>query len=345
MKKIALSVIFIVLTTFAALTLYIDRTLQQPMYKQGNWLVTKGSSVYSVLRYLQPETSQLIIRLQLALWRFYERSTAIKAGEYVLKPDMTITDSITMLIKGDVVLRDATLVEGWTVAQARQYLSSVEGLVNDLQGTQWDAFLLSLNLDSSTGGEGWFAPDTYHFSLGNKQTDIFRQAHSQLKSWLEEAWQQRPNDLPLANPYELLILASIIEKETALTSERGNIASVFLNRLRRGMRLQTDPTVIYGLGEAFDGDLRRRDLTSDTPYNTYRINGLPPTPIALPSRDALMAVVNAPATDYLYFVAKGDGSSYFSTSLAEHNSAVKRYQLSRRDDYRSTPNQRNGNER
>jgi UPF0755 protein len=163
--------------------------------------------------------------------------------------------------------------------------------------------------------------------------------------WLDEAWQQRQDNLPLASRYQLLILASIVEKETALASERGNIASVFINRLRRGMRLQTDPTVIYGLGEAFDGDLTRADLRSDSPYNTYRINGLPPTPIALPSRDALMSVVLAPETPYLYFVAKGDGSSYFSTTLDEHQAAVRRYQLNRRSDYRSRPAQGTSNDR
>lgn len=322
----------------------IWRTIHQPLMVNGHWHVERGTSLNTVMRRLQPQSSQYLRRAQRTLLQWHGVNLAIKAGEYELRNDMSLYDVLSILSAGDVMLRQATLLEGWTISQARQYLSSVEGLVNDLQGDEWGAFLLSLNLDPSRHGEGWFAPETYYFSRGNGQRDILLQAHKRLRGWLNDAWQQRRDNLPLLDPYQLLILASIVEKETALASERGTIASVFINRLRRGMRLQTDPTVIYGLGAAFDGDLRRRDLASDTPYNTYRINGLPPTPIALPSKDALLAVALAPDTPYLYFVAKGDGSSYFSTTLEEHQAAVRRFQINRRSDYRSRPAQGKGND-
>lgn len=306
--------------------------------------MARGTSLHSAMAHVQPDASHFMLKAQRTLLRWQGVDLAIKAGEYELREDMSLYDVLAMLAKGDVMLRQVTLVEGWTIRQARDFLSTVDGLEDDLQGSQWEAFLLSLNLDPIQQGEGWFAPETFHFSLGNSQSDILRQAHRRLRDWLDEAWQQRRDGLPLQNAYQLLILASIVEKETALPSERGMIASVFINRLRRGMRLQTDPTVIYGLGDAFDGDLRRRDLASESPYNTYKIKGLPPTPIALPSKDALMAVALAPDSPYLYFVAKGDGSSYFSISLDEHQAAVRRYQINRRSDYRSRPVKGSGND-
>ncbi len=345
MKRIALLVLTAMALIMSISYQWLTHTLDEPLGQRGVWLVEHGSSLHAVMGQLQPEASKHQLRAQRALMRWRGQALDIKAGEYRLQPGMSLRAILEMLSKGDVVLRQATLLEGWTISQARAYLASLDGLQNDLEGQAWPAFLLSLNLDPEQRGEGWFAPETYHFSLGNRQSNVLRQAHQRLRGWLDEAWQQRRENLPLANAYEMLILGSIVEKETALASERGNIASVFLNRLRRGMRLQTDPTVIYGLGDTFDGDLRRRDLAADSPYNTYRIHGLPPTPIALPSRDALQAVALAPDTPYLYFVAKGDGSSYFSTSLEEHQAAVRRYQINRRDDYRSRPAQGTVNER
>jgi len=174
--------------------------------------------------------------------------------------------------------------------------------------------------------EGLFFPDTYYFAAGTSDVTILRQAYLRMRTKLEALWEQRARGLPVANAYEALILASIVEKETGRADERGMVAVVFVNRLKRGMRLQTDPSVIYGLGASFDGNLRRRDLDTDTPWNTYTRDGLPPTPIALPSQASLDAVLHPPATDYLYFVARGDGSSQFSTNLPEHNRAVAKFQ-------------------
>lgn len=345
MKRLALLALIALAVIMSVSYQWLAATIDEPLGQAGVWHVERGSSLHGVMGQLQPGVNKHQLRAQRALLRWREQPLDIKAGEYRLSPIMSLTAILEMFAAGNVIARQATLLEGWTISQAKTYLATVDGLQNDLEGQAWQAFLLSLNLSPEQHGEGWFAPETYHFSLGNKQSDILRQAHQRLRGWLDEAWQQRRDGLPLAQPYDMLILASIVEKETALAAERGTIASVFLNRLRRGMRLQTDPTVIYGLGEAFDGDLRRRDLASDSPYNTYRINGLPPTPIALPSRDALLAVALAPDTPYLYFVAKGDGSSYFSTSLEEHQAAVRRYQINRRSDYRSRPAQGSVNER
>jgi UPF0755 protein len=175
--------------------------------------------------------------------------------------------------------------------------------------------------------EGWFFPDTYRFTPGSSDVDVLKRAHGAMKRRLAEAWAARDPDLPLRTPYEALILASIVEKETGQASERPIIASVFVNRLRSGMRLQTDPTVIYGMGESFDGNIRKRDLTADTPWNTYTRDGLPPTPIAMPGMGSLRAVMKPADTKFLYFVGKGDGTHEFSRSLEEHNRAVARYQL------------------
>jgi UPF0755 protein len=188
-----------------------------------------------------------------------------------------------------------------------------------------DALLARLGITGTTP-EGRFFPDTYFFAAGTTDAAVLRRAARALDERLEAAWRRRAADLPLATPYEVLILASIVEKETGRAAERPLIASVFVNRLRKGMRLQTDPTVIYGMGERFDGNLRKRDLEADTPFNTYTRDGLPPTPIAFVSQAALDAVVNPPATEYLYFVARGDGTSQFSSHLAEHNRAVSRFQ-------------------
>jgi UPF0755 protein len=343
-KAKSLVVCFALACALCAAYYIVSHSIHRPLLRQEYWLVARGTSLHSAMAHVQPDASHFMLKAQRTLLRWQGVDLAIKAGEYELREDMSLYDVLAMLAKGDVMLRQVTLVEGWTIRQARDFLSTVDGLEDDLQGSQWEAFLLSLNLDPNQQGEGWFAPETYHFSLGNSQRDILRQAHRRLRDWLDEAWQKRRDGLPLHNAYQLLILASIVEKETALPSERGMIASVFINRLRRGMRLQTDPTVIYGLGDAFDGDLRRRDIASDSPYNTYKIKGLPPTPIALPSKDALMAVALAPDSPYLYFVAKGDGSSYFSISLDEHQAAVRRYQINRRSDYRSRPVKGSGND-
>lgn len=322
---------------------YVSSSLDQPLLQDRDWILPHGTSLQSVMQQLQPDSSTGFLRAQRQILRWQGGNLAIRAGEYRLTPSMSLRDVLGLLVNGDVVLHPVTFIEGWTLKDAQRQIAALAMLEQDIQGELAPSDM-GLNSDLSNL-EGWLAPDTYYVRRGSKASELFLQAYQRMASWLEDAWQQRRDNLPLASPYELLILASIVEKETALVSERGRIASVFINRLRRGMRLQTDPTVIYGLGDRFDGDLTRRNLAEKTPYNTYVIKGLPPSPISLPSRDALLAVALAPETPYLYFVAKGDGSSHFSSTLDEHQAAVKRYQLQRREDYRSRPQLRNSNGR
>jgi UPF0755 protein len=262
----------------------------------------------------------------LARWRGVDRS--IKAGSYQIEAGITLPDLLAKLTQGDVTQTSLTVVEGTTFAELKAALRvnpNVTRAVVDLP----DAELLAALGIEATHPEGQFFPDTYFFAVGSSDTAVLRRAHRLLKDRLDTSWAKRAPNLPLRSPYEALILASIVEKETGRPADRPLVASVFVNRLRNGMRLQTDPTVIYGMGSSFDGNLKKRDLEADTPYNTYTREGLPPTPIALVSQASIEAVLNPPSTNYLYFVSRGDGSSEFSASLAEHNRAVAKYQLKR----------------
>ena len=252
----------------------------------------------------------------------------IKAGEYRLEPGTTPPELLNLLISGKVVQRALTLVEGWTVAQALASVAADERLTPRLEEATPEALMAALG-HADLHPEGRFFPDTYHFVKGTSDLDILRRAFETMESVLAEEWAGRAPGLPLETPSEALTLASIVEKETGQAAERAAIAGVFVRRLRKGMKLQTDPTVIYGLGDSFDGNLRRVDLESDTPYNTYTRRGLPPTPIALPGRAAIHAALHPADGDSLYFVARGDGSHAFSATLEEHNRAVRRYQLGR----------------
>lgn len=252
----------------------------------------------------------------------------IKAGEYQVPDGVTPVELLALLTSGKVVQRAITLVEGWTFAQALAAVRGDTRLAKTIEGPSPQAVMASLGYPD-VDPEGRFFPDTYHFAKGATDLDILRRAFETMDKVLAQEWAERAEELPLATPYEALILASIVEKETGVAEERPAIAGVFVRRLASGMRLQTDPTVIYGLGDAFDGDLRRADLTADTPYNTYVHGGLPPTPIALPGRAAIHAALHPMDGDSLYFVAKGDGTHQFSATLAEHNQAVRRYQLKR----------------
>jgi UPF0755 protein len=251
-------------------------------------------------------------------------ATRIRAGEYLLSPGTTPKSLLEKLVSGQVYLHQLTVVEGWRFADLLQVVRSHPAIA---AGTLDGAGIMAALGESGVHPEGQFFPDTYRFAKGTTDIELLRLAHQALLARLDTAWQGRAADTLLKTPYEALILASIIEKETALPSERRLIAGVFYQRLRRNMRLQTDPTVIYGLGEAFDGNLRRQDLERDTPYNTYTRNGLPPTPIALPGNGSIEAAVMPEVTDALYFVAtgRGDGSHYFSATLEEHERAVRRY--------------------
>lgn len=264
-------------------------------------------------------------RLFEAWGRLSGRAARVRAGEYEFPARATPREAMARLVSGHVVMHSVTLVEGWTFAQARRALLAHPALAGSPEELEGKAVMERLGKAGSP--EGWFLPETYRFPRGTKAFDILRVAHRAMEQALEEAWADRAEGLPLETPYEALILASIIEKESALDAERGTIAGVFVRRLQKGMRLQTDPTVIYGLGDGFDGNLRRRDLEADGPFNTYMRSGLPPTPIALPGRGALRAAVQPTPGDALFFVATGepDGSHVFSATLDEHNRAVQRY--------------------
>ncbi len=274
------------------------------------------------------------------LIRIYGRMTGadqeIRHGEFRVPPGTTAEDLLRLLREGEVISYQVTLPEGITLAQALKRLAAADALETSLTGPD-DARLLAL-VAPYQSAEGWFFPDSYHYERGATALDILRRAHAAMREVLEEAWESRAEGLPYTDPYEALIMASIVERETGMPEERGQIAGVFVRRLKLGMRLQTDPTVIYGLGAEFDGNLRRSHLRdAANPYNTYSHSGLPPGPIALPGRAAILAALNPEAGDSLFFVARGDGGHQFSRTLAEHERAVRKYQLQRRQDYRSSP--------
>ena len=269
-------------------------------------------------------------------WRFNLEGKGLHSGEYRLTPGQTARDLLESWRRGEVVQYSLTLVEGWNFHQLRAALASQERLEQTLGGEDDAAVMRRLGLDGQHP-EGRFFPDTYRYVRGTRDIDLLRQAHERLVSVLDEEWGKRAADLPYRDPYQALIMASLVEKETGVASERDEIAGVFIRRLRQGMLLQTDPTVIYGLGERYAGNLTRAHLREATPYNTYVNAGLPPTPIAMVGREALRAALHPADGDSLYFVARGDGTHVFSRTLDEHNRAVREFQLKRREDYRSSP--------
>jgi UPF0755 protein len=287
--------------------------------------VRNGASVASVARTLHAAgviPHPFALRA-LARWRGVDRT--IKAGSYEIEAGTTLPQLLAMLTEGDVTEKAITIVEGSTFAQLKRALAENPDLAHRVVDLPDPELLAKIGATESTP-EGLFFPDTYYFAAGSSDIAVLKRAYRALHQRLDAAWMRRAPNLPVATKYDALILASIVEKETGQAKDRPLVASVFVNRLSRGMRLQTDPAVIYGLGERFDGNLRKRDLEADTPYNTYVREGLPPTPIALPSQASLDAVVNPPTTPYLYFVSRGDGTSQFSATLIEHNRAVSKYQ-------------------
>jgi|TARA_B100001059_G_scaffold144987_1_gene144888 UPF0755 protein len=250
--------------------------------------------------------------------------TDLKAGLYELD-STSVIDNIRRINQGAQVSFSFTIIEGQPLREVITNIAKQTHLKQDLD----EENLAKQISNKDENLEGWLFPDTYHYHSEDTASSVLKRAYSKMQTELDNAWQNRAHDLILNSPYEALILASIIEKETGLASERPLISAVFTNRLKSNMRLQTDPTVIYGIGADFDGDIKRKDLTTYTPYNTYKIKGLPPTPIAMPSRAALLAAVNPPESEYVYFVAKGDGSHQFSKTLKEHNRAVQQYQLNK----------------
>lgn len=260
-----------------------------------------------------------------AWFRLSGRSPQIRAGTYEIGRGTTPRQLLDILLRGDEALYTVRFIEGWTFAQMRAALATAPSLKRDSKEMS-EAQLMAAIGAPGQRAEGRFFPDTYAYGRRVSDLVVLKQAYAAMQRKLEAAWAERAPDLPLASTDELLILASIVEKETGIEADRTKVASVFVNRLRLGMPLQTDPTVIYGLGPAFDGNLRKRDLLADGPYNTYTRKGLPPTPIALPGASSIKATVQPAPSKWLYFVARGDGSSVFSESLADHNRAVNQYQ-------------------
>lgn len=288
--------------------------------------VEPGMSVRGVLALLhergalaRPRNIELYLRL-------HGRRLTIKAGTYEIPAAASAREIVDLLQEGRVVLEALTIVEGSSFAQVRQELASDTDVVTTLAGKNDEEVMAAIDRPGEYP-EGRFFPDTYRFAARSTDVEILKLAYASMQRVLDEVWAERAEDLPFVTPYEALTLASIVEKETGLASERARIAGVFVTRLRLGMRLQSDPTVIYGLGARYEGELRTRDLATDTPYNTYTRLGLPPTPIALPGREALRAAVRPDVTGDLYFVATGagDGAHRFSKTLEEHNAAVKQY--------------------
>ncbi len=327
-----LKLLLLSLVIAGALLWDATRMLAAPMPMGGEvrFEVPPGTSFTGVTERLAQQ--RLLPATRAAFYvRVYARvknlDAQIKSGEYRLPAGTSLTGLVGLLVSGRTVLYEVRLIEGWTFAQAldviRQHPHVAQTLAPDADGA---AAMAALGL-SNLHPEGRLFPDTYRFERGTPDLTILRRAIEMQQRVLEQEWANRAQGLPYATPEQALVMASIVEKETGLESERRQIAGVFVRRLRLGMRLQTDPTVIYGLGQTFDGNIRLRDLRADTPYNTYTRDGLPPTPICLPGRASIHAALHPEDGDTLFFVSRGDGSHVFSATLDEHNAAVRRYQL------------------
>ena len=286
--------------------------------------VEPGTTANGVAEVVVQSGADVPVLLLQAWFRFSGQARLIKAGSYELVPGTSPHKLLSMLVRGEETLKSVTLVEGWTFTQVRSALQKAEQLAPDTLALSPEIIMQKLDR-SGMHPEGRFFPDTYTYAKGSSDLAVLKRAARAMDRRLDTAWSLRSADTPLKSPEQALILASIVEKETGKSSDRAQIGGVFSNRLRIGMPLQTDPTVIYGLGPQFDGNLRRRDLQADTPYNTYTRSGLPPTPIAMPGRAALLAAVQPAPTKALYFVSRGDGSSEFSANLDDHNRAVNKY--------------------
>ncbi|WP_462164042.1 endolytic transglycosylase MltG [Pseudoalteromonas xiamenensis] len=312
-KKILLAVVCCVVATLIYLCLMINTVKTERLIApQGSLFdVHAGQGALSVCeRWEKLGWIQQCWRYRV-FFKLFPLEGGMQKGLYELS-SMPVFEAYNMILKGKQKQFSFTIIEGETFSQVLHKMKSSPYLEFDFNPDE-----------SALEYEGWLLPETYHYVAYTKATELAKRAHQQMDKLLKTTWANKMDDLPLATPYEALILASIIEKETAVADERATVASVFVNRLRKGMRLQTDPTVIYGLGERFNGDITRANLKEKTPYNTYRIDGLPPTPIAMPSAGAVNAALNPRQTNYYYFVADGEGGHTFSTTLEEHNQAVK----------------------
>jgi len=302
--------------------------LQQPLplaKENAELSIEPGTSVRGIAQGWVDAGVQVPALLLYEWFRWSGQSRQIKAGSYEIAAGTTPVELLRKMVRGDEAQAAVRLIEGWTFRQFRAELAKADSLKPTTAALSEPEIMAALG-SPHRPAEGWFFPDTYAYSKGSTDLAVLQRAHRAMQQRLEAAWAARARDTPLANAEEALTLASIVEKETGQAADRGKVAAVFVNRLRLGMPLQTDPTVIYGLGTAFDGNLRKRDLLADTPFNTYTRAGLTPTPIAMPGKASLLAAVRPEASKALYFVSRGDGSSEFSETLADHNRAVNRYQ-------------------
>jgi UPF0755 protein len=324
-KKFLAAIIALAVFVSAMLAYWAHRPILATGEPPIEFAIKPGSSVRSSADQIAEAGVPLNPTLFHLLARFSGKGTRLKAGNYELKPGTTPMTLIDQLVRGEFAQESLAIIEGWTFKQMRQAIDAHPKIRHDTAGLSDKELLAKISTDYKHP-EGLFFPDTYLFAKGSSDLQIYKQAHALLQKRLEEAWNNRAPSVPYKSPYEALIMASIVEKETGQKSERNMIAAVFVNRLRQGMLLQTDPTVIYGMGERFQGNIRRKDLETDTPYNTYTRPGLPPTPIALPGAESLAAALNPAASDVLYFVSRGNGTSEFSNNLSDHNRAVNKYQ-------------------
>lgn len=337
---------FLILVLVLACTgWYADRSLLQPVVFSGEnpdssntvlFQIKAGTAFKQLSRQLKRQQLIPSQRAFVIYGLLSGKTDKIKAGEYALTSGMTPVQMLDKFVNGTVTQYSFSIIEGWSFRQLMSAMAEHPALEHDLKDLS-DAEIMARLGQKATHPEGRFFADTYTFPKGTSDKDFLQRAFAKMEQVLAEEWSNKDGNLPYKNAYEALIMASIIEKETGLAAERKQIAGVFVRRLQKNMRLQTDPTVIYGLGDQYQGNLTRKHLAQTTPYNTYRIAGLPPTPIAMPGREAIHAALHPAPGSSLYFVAKGDGSHYFSETLAEHSSAVKKYQWQRVENYRSAP--------
>lgn len=337
-RYVVQSLVFLVILTLLYGVWEVNKTLYRPIVlgaASQTVLVGQGETLTSVVNRLATEG---IVRHPhwLLLYARWKNQTHIRAGEYELQQGITGETLLQKLASGKVIQYQVTFVEGNTFADTLKLLASQKKLINDIDSLNDEAYKKLLGF-SRNQTEGWFFPDTYSYVSGMKMSDVLRVAHNRMNSILDEEWKKRAADVPYKTPYEALIMASIVEKETGVADERKQIAGVFVRRMKKGMKLQTDPTVIYGLGKNYDGNLKRSQLKEYSPWNTYVIDGLPPTPIAMPGRAAINAALHPAEGSALFFVARGDGTHTFSETLEQHQNAINEYQLRRKENYQSSP--------
>ena len=326
LKKLILLILLALLSAAATLAYQFDKALTTPLaIAQDNFLtVSSGSSISSFAKQLE-QKQWVTTRFWLRNYgRLFPQKANIKAGTYLIKKDSTLAQLLVQLVEGKEHQFSVTFIEGTRFKDALVILAEHPQIKQSVNGKPVSEIAAKLGIDSANP-EGWLFPDTYAFTADTLDLTLLKRAYANMQSQLNTAWEARAKDLPYKTPYQALIMASIIEKETSYIAEQPVISAVFVNRLRKRMRLQTDPTVIYGLGERYQGDITRAHLREKTAYNTYRINGLPPTPIAMAGLSALKATLHPATSDYLYFVSGGNGKHVFSKTLAEHNRAVRDY--------------------